>query len=138
MKMTQEQTVAALERIIAEKRMLDFRPFLHDDEKVVVRALELLKGDWPKELNVLLYGDKDSSSIHYDEDTIPHGACSDPLHCDCMCPRCWSDKVKIIARSLPPTPTPGLETFRCPCGHTRDQHVCTIGNCQCGIEGDRS
>lgn len=48
----------------------------------------------------LLSEPKDSSRIHYDEDTIPHGACSDPVHCDCMCPWCWQQKVMIIQSVL--------------------------------------
>jgi hypothetical protein len=24
-------------------------------------------------------------NLHYDEDTIPHGQCLDPLRCDCCC-----------------------------------------------------
>jgi len=53
-----------------------------------------------KELERLLTAPKDSSSIHYDEDTIPHGQCSDPVHCDCMCPHCWDAKVSIIRRGM--------------------------------------
>ena len=50
-----------------------------------------------------LHGPKDSSTIHYDEDTIPHGQCSDPVHCDCMCPHCWRAKVAIIEAALEST-----------------------------------
>lgn len=49
-------------------------------------------------LMLLLNEPKDSSAIHYDEDTIPHGACSDPIHCDCMCPECWQLKADIIRK----------------------------------------
>lgn len=48
----------------------------------------------------LLYGPKHSATIHFDEDTIPHGACSDPSHCDCMCPHCWAKKVAILEPHL--------------------------------------
>lgn len=51
-------------------------------------------------LNELLNGPKDSATIHYDEDTIPHGVCSDPLHCDCMCPHCWEKKARIVRASV--------------------------------------
>jgi hypothetical protein len=47
-------------------------------------------------LQRLLDEPKDSDAIHFDEDTIPHGACSDPVHCDCMCPRCWQLKAAIV------------------------------------------
>lgn len=43
---------------------------------------------------------KDSTSIHFDEDTIPHGDCSDPIKCDCCCPCCWGKKAAIIDRGL--------------------------------------
>lgn len=54
------------------------------------------------DLRRLLDEPKDSRTIHYDEDTIPHGACSDPIHCDCMCPHCWARKVAIIERGIAP------------------------------------
>jgi hypothetical protein len=55
-------------------------------------------------LDRLIEEPKDSSTIHYDEDTIPHGACSDPIHCDCMCPHCWLEKVEIIEAAILPAP----------------------------------
>ncbi len=57
-------------------------------------------------LQRLLDEPKDSSTIHFDEDTIPHGACSDPVHCDCMCPECWRLKVEIIRQSASPKAGP--------------------------------
>lgn len=53
-----------------------------------------------QQLDRLLDEPKDSATIHYDEDTIPHGACDDPLHCDCMCPECWRLKADIIRAAL--------------------------------------
>lgn len=54
----------------------------------------------PSALQRLLDEPKDSATIHYDEDTVPHGACSDPIHCDCMCPTCWALKAEIIREGL--------------------------------------
>jgi hypothetical protein len=72
------------------KRQPTIRPAVFDPEH------------YPEDrLQQLLDAPKDSSTIHYDEDTIPHGACSDPIHCDCMCPECWALKVAIIREAIP-------------------------------------
>lgn len=61
----------------------------HYPEDAAIRALQRLL-DEPK----------DSATIHFDEDTIPHGACDDPVHCDCMCPKCWQLKADIVRAAM--------------------------------------
>lgn len=74
------------------------------------------------QLEKLLTLPKDSSTIHYDEDTIPHGDCSDPLRCDCMCPKCWSLKVAIIRAAVP--------RFTCPrCGKPSEAKDAYCADC---------
>jgi hypothetical protein len=51
-------------------------------------------------LQQLLDTPKDSSTIHYDEDTIPHGQCDDPIRCDCCCPACWAAKAAIVRAGI--------------------------------------
>jgi hypothetical protein len=60
-------------------------------------ANHVARHSWDRRvLQQLLDEGKSSAAIHFDEDTIPHGQCEDPVHCDCMCPSCWSQKVHII------------------------------------------
>lgn len=74
---------------VSQEPPLNLRPAIFDPEH------------YPEDrLAQLLNATKDSRTIHYDEDTIPHGACDDPIHCDCMCPLCWTLKADIVRAGL--------------------------------------